>query len=141
MGRLSSGGRPIFLCVGLDRPEIIYQPKRIGYAPGISVGPDTIRWPMPTPVQSSHNLHTLACYGGTPLGVFCCSCRKYGTIPADRLKATSGNMTLLNSIRFVCSRCSQRGTGQDNSFLLYLFVNQTEAEAFLQGRNSEDGHG
>lgn len=59
---------------------------------------------MPTPMKSSHNLHSV--WGsGQPLGVGCKGCGRRALAFADRIDDFRGNMRELRTLRFKCSAC------------------------------------
>ena len=81
---------------------------------------------MPTPVESSNNLHTVYMYG-QPLGVECNGCGRRALAFADRVNGFKGNMRELRTLRFLCSKCGSR------EWAGWLFVNAMERDAWLEG--------
>ena len=81
---------------------------------------------MPTPIDGRMNLHTVHSYG-TGLGVECRGCCHRKLIDARTLDPAAGgdgNMTVLQSLKFVCSACGSR------EWAGWLFHEHEEAKAF-----------
>ena len=81
---------------------------------------------MPTPMKSSHNLHSVWGYG-QPLGVECKACGHRAVAFADRIDDFKGNMRELRTLRFTCLGCGSR------EWAGWLFVNAAERDAWLEG--------
>lgn len=80
-----------------------------------------------TPVAPTHNLHTLAAYGGV-LCVLCTACRRRSLISSNSIKrwqGASSDMTHLYALPLVCKSCACRTTE------LWLPNNRDEADRWL----------